>query len=100
MKDKLPVRKNIRLKYYDYSSAGAYFVTICTQGGIKLFYDVVGATLCGRPNNPDQMIAKWINELENKFEGVFIDTFVIMPNHIHLLNAKRATTQGRPYKTL
>ena len=46
---KLPCRKSIRLKDYDYSSNGYYFVTICTQNREKLFGKIVGATLCGRP---------------------------------------------------
>ena len=46
---KLPNRKSIRLKNYDYSSNGYYFVTICTQNREKLFGEIVGATLRGRP---------------------------------------------------
>ena len=53
---KLHCRKSIRLKNYDYSSNGYYFVTICVQNREKLFGEIVGATLCGRPNNPDKII--------------------------------------------
>ena len=80
---KPPCRKSIRLKNYDYSSNGYYFVTICTQNREKLFGEIVGATLCGRPNNPDKLIVKWLLELENKFKGVKIDEYIVMPNHIH-----------------
>ena len=82
---KLPYRKSIRLKNYDYSSNGYYFVTICTQNREKLFGEIVGATLCGRPNNPDKLIVKWLLELENKFKGVKIDEYIVMPNHIHFI---------------
>jgi len=43
----LPVRKRIRLKDYDYSSAGYYYVTICTKGKRKLFGRVVGTSASG-----------------------------------------------------
>ena len=82
---KLPYRKTIRLKNYDYSSNGYYFVTICTQNREKLFGEIVGATLCGRPNNPDKLIVKWLLELENKFKDIKIDEYIIMPNHIHFI---------------
>ena len=45
---KLPYRKSIRLKNYDYSSNGYYFVTICTQNREKLFGENVGATTQGQ----------------------------------------------------
>ena len=81
----LPCRKSIRLKDYDYSSNGYYFVTICVQNREKLFGEIVGATLCGRPNNPDKIITKWLLELENKFNDIKIDEYIIMPNHIHFI---------------
>ena len=52
-----------------------------------MFGEIVGATLCGRPNNPDRMIEKWLLETENKFENVKIPIYVIMPNHIHFVIA-------------
>ena len=82
---KLHCRKSIRLKNYDYSSNGYYFVTICVQNREKLFGEIVGATLCGRPNNPDKIITKWLLELENKFNDIKIDEYIIMPNHIHFI---------------
>ena len=81
----LPKRKSIRLKDYDYSQNGAYFITICTHNRECLFSDIVGATLCGRPNNPQILMEKWLLELENKFENIKIDKYVVMPNHIHLI---------------
>lgn len=94
----LPNRKPTRLKNYDYSSCGAYFVTICTYNRVRLFGEIVGATLCGRPNNPDKIIEKWLYELENKYEGVTIDKYALCRiTHISFYG-KRATTQGRPYQ--
>jgi len=77
-------RRSIRLKNYDYSSNGMYFVTICTHDRTPLFH--VGATLCGRPaNTATQMIIKWLKETENKFPEICLDKFIIMPNHIHFI---------------
>ncbi len=81
----LPKRKYLRLKGYDYSSNGAYFITICSHNRECLFGEIVGATLFGRPNNPDKMIEKWLLELENKYNCIKIDKYIIMPNHIHFI---------------
>jgi REP element-mobilizing transposase RayT len=78
-------RRSIRLKYFDYSSAGMYYVTICTQDRAKLFGEIVRATLCNHSDNADKMIVKWLKEIENKFLGIHIDRFIVMPNHIHFI---------------
>ena len=78
-------RRSIRLKGYDYGSNGAYDITICTQDREHIWGEIVGATLCGRPNNPHTMIDKWISETENKFGDIKIEKYVIMPNHIHMI---------------
>ena len=90
----LPYRKSIRLKNFDYSSNGYYFVTICTQNREKLFGEIVGATLCGRPNNPDKIIVKWLLELENKFKDIKIDEYIVMPNHIHFIIKRTGDNTG------
>ena len=66
-------RRSIRLKGYDYSQAGAYFITICTQNRVCLLN--VSAV--------DAMIGHWWEELPNKFLAVTLDAFVVMPNHLH-----------------
>jgi len=78
-------RRSIRLKDYDYSSNGLYYITICTQERVNLFGEIVGSTLCNCPNNIDEMIFKWLNEIGNKYAGVHIDKYVIMPNHVHFI---------------
>jgi len=66
-------RHSIRLKEYDYTQAGAYFVTICTQKHVLLF----------DPLPVREMIQRWWEKLPEKFYNVETDVFVIMPNHIH-----------------
>lgn len=81
----LPNRKHTRLKGYDYSNPGAYFVTICTKDKKCIFeIETVGNALCGVPPVQNEIIHKWLKETENKF-NIKIDKYVIMPNHIHLI---------------
>jgi len=49
------------------------------------FESNVGATLCGRPQQASAMIEKWFRETENKFDGVWLDSYVIMPDHVHFI---------------
>ena len=82
----LPKRKLTRLKGYDYSTPGAYFVTICTQNREPLFeIEDVGNDLCVVPPKQNKIIHNWLKETENKFDNIKIDKYVIMPNHIHIM---------------
>ncbi len=74
-------RRSIRLKGYDYSSEGAYYITIVAQGRECLFGEIVyGGMIL---NDAGQMIVKWWNELPNKFPNIVLGEFVVMPNHFH-----------------
>ena len=84
-----PVRKHIRLKGYDYSNAGYYFVTICVQDGHELLWaeePVVGAAF-GRPalSKAGLLIDAEIKKIESIYSCVRIDNYVIMPNHVHMM---------------
>jgi len=74
-------RRSIRLSGYDYSQAGAYFVTICTQNRQCLFGEIVDGEM--RLNDAGQMVQSVWAELTQHYAGVDIDGFVVMPNHIH-----------------
>jgi putative transposase len=74
-------RRSIRLKGYDYSQAGAYFVTMVTQDRECQFGEVAEDNF--RPDSAGEMIARWWQELPNKFPSVELDECVIMPNHFH-----------------
>ena len=74
-------RRSIRLKGYDYSQAGAYFVTICTQDRACLFGDVIDGDI--RWNDARQRVAQCWLDIPHHFPHVELDSFVIMPNHIH-----------------
>jgi len=74
-------RRSIRLKGYDYSQAGLYFITLCTQDSSYLFGKKENEKMI--LNDPGIMIQKWWNELKNRFPNIELDEFVVMPNHFH-----------------
>jgi len=74
-------RRSIRLHDYDYSATGAYFITICTQGRACLFGEVVDGAMC--LNGTGAMIESVWNLLPQRYPGITLDAFVVMPNHIH-----------------
>ncbi len=103
-------RRSLRLKGYDYSWTGAYFVTVVVQGRLCLFGNIVDGVM--HLNGAGQMIRdQWLS-LWGRFTGVLLDAFVVMPNHVHgivvLMGAglvparhgapsgRRAPTRGAP----
>jgi len=76
-----PHRRSIRLKEYDYSQVGAYFITIVTQDRACLFGKVVNGEM--RLNDVGYMVHQEWTNLPNRFPNIDLDAFVIMPNHIH-----------------
>jgi REP element-mobilizing transposase RayT len=76
-------RRSIRLKHYDYSSAGYYFVTIVAQGRAHLFGEIVDGQMV--LNMAGEMVGRWYEKLEEKFPCIQNHDMVIMPNHIHFI---------------
>lgn len=74
-------RRSIRLKGYDYSQAGAYFITICTHNRASLFGEIVNGEM--RLNELGQMVNFTWFDLVNHVKNIELGPFVIMPNHIH-----------------
>ena len=116
-------RRSIRLKGYDYSQEGLYFITICIEDRKYLLGEIViGASTQGCPDNetygcPEsgingckqmilndagKMIERWYRELENKYPDKRCHEMVIMPNHFHCIienidtSIVRATPCGCP----
>ena len=82
-------RKNIRLTEYDYSQAGAYFITICTQNRQKLFWQNVGAII-DRPEDVrlseiGNIVREAVANIPVYYPSICMDTYAIMPDHVHLL---------------
>ena len=100
-----PNRKPNRLPQYDYASAGAYFITFCTKDRARILSRVVPAgTDSIRPQaqpflsefgdpfpctviltNEGQVVHHAIRSVSTHYPNIFVDRFVIMPNHVHLL---------------
>ena len=74
-------RRSLRLKGYDYTQAGAYFVTITIQGRLCLFGEVVSEEM--RLNEAGVMAYKVWAALPHRFPVIEINAFVVMPNHLH-----------------
>lgn len=109
----LPMRKHPRLKSYDYSDNGFYFVTICAKD-MKCIFGNAEPKCVGRglapavTENSDMQIVlsqygiiaeQQLFALENRYDFVRIDKFIIMPNHIHAIltfNGKTAGASPRP----
>ena len=102
----LSIRKNNRLKNYDYSDNGWYFVTICSKNRKNIFGEyknLVGAGLASARNNIKlskigQIINNQWNNIKNNHENVDLDQCIIMPNYIHgiLIVNKRADARPAP----
>ena len=86
-------RRSIRLKNYDYSQEGAYYVTIVTWQREFLFGDVVNQEMM--LSLYGEIVQKWWEEIPVHFSNVETGAFVIMPNHVHgviyILDERRGT---------
>ena len=90
----LPKRKPTRLKNFDYSSAGAYFVTICIKDRKRILSDIIKPVGVGAFDDPltpqiqlteiGKITEKYLLSSEN-IPGVKIDRYVVMPDHIHVI---------------
>ena len=74
-------RRSIRLRGYDYSTPGRYFVTICVQQRKCLYGEVSEGEM--HLNDAGRMIERWWLELAHKFPLVDLDEHITMPNHFH-----------------
>lgn len=75
----VPQRKKLRLENYDYSTPGAYFVTISTRNRQKIFWTN------GKLNELGRVVEESILDIHNHHKYVKVDNYVIMPHHVHLI---------------
>ena len=93
----LPTRKQNRLREWDYSSEGIYFLTICTKDKKKLLCEIVGGGALDAPQVKLSSIGKIVEThivSSDRIPGVMVDKYVIMPNHIHLLIRLNGTSRA------
>ena len=83
-----PQRKPNRLADFDYSTPGAYFITICTQEKKCILSHIVGGGAFDAPSpclTKVGLIAEKYILSGNRIPGITVDKYVIMPNHIHMI---------------
>lgn len=80
---KLPQRRSIRLKGYDYAQEGLYFITICCQDRAYLFGKILNGEMI--LNDAGKMVVyEWL-KLTERFENIQLHEYVVMPNHFHAI---------------
>jgi REP element-mobilizing transposase RayT len=84
---RLPARKKNRLAHWDYSSQGAYYLTVCVQHMHEILWDKKTEII---RTNDEPLLSKYgivaknaIKDISNHYDHVSVDSYCIMPNHIH-----------------
>ena len=95
----LPKRKEIRIREYDYSAPGAYFVTICTANRENVLWETVGADSI-RPQDITlsaigKVVEQGVLQIPEHYENVWVDKFCIMSDHVHLILRIESDENGR-----
>lgn len=75
------IRFSFRLKDYDYSQNGAYFITICVQDKKYLFGEIVNHKM--QLNKAGKMIDHQWHCLAKRYKQIELDEYIVMPNHLH-----------------
>jgi len=87
--DAFKKRKTPRHQSFDYNSVGTYFITICTQNRRCILSRIVGTGVLDCPQTEltryGKIAEKYIQQLNDFYNHVSVEAYVIMPNHIHLL---------------
>ena len=102
----LPQRKPNRLPCFDYSTPGAYFITICTENRKPILSEIVGGGALDAPHTQltrlGQIVQRYILS-GTRIPGITVDKFVVMPNHVHIILLVNETaangTSGAPSPT-
>ena len=94
---RLPMRKRNRLIGYDYSSAGYYFITLCTRDSVNLFGEIVNGEMY---LSDCRTIAKsGLLNISSHYDKIHIDKSVVMPNHVHLIVVIDPAERMNPFPT-
>lgn len=84
MRERLPQRKKIRIEKYDYSKENMYFITICIKDRIELLGKILNENNI-ELTKEGKVSKENINKMEEIYNNIVIDEYIIMPNHIHIL---------------
>ena len=96
----LPKRKRIRIPEYDYSTPGAYFITMCVNDRRPVFWNSVGANCVRQGNVPlsdiGRIVDSEIQKISTIYQHISVDKYCIMPDHIHMIVMIHVDEFGRP----
>jgi putative transposase len=95
---KEPGRRSIRLPDFDYRRPGWYFVTICTEGRVRLFGDVLHGEVHLTPEG--RIVDRQVRALPRQNRRVELDAFVVMPDHVHLIIGLAGAAGNCPGQTV
>jgi len=88
-------RRSIRLKGYDYTQSGLYFITLCTKNRENLFGEITNGEMI--LSDAGRMVEKWWKWLAEQYEYVVLHDFIIMPNHFHsIIEIKTSQEKIKP----
>jgi len=97
--NELPKRKQIRIEDYDYSTPGAYFITVCTANRERIFWSDRRGELRSPANvtlsDIGIIVDNEIQKLNAVYDAVHIDKYCIMPDHIHFIISINTDENGR-----
>jgi len=97
-------RKTVRLQEYNYNTPGVYFLTLCTENRRCILSRVVGTGVLDGPKIellPMGAIAdKYLRQLNDFYENLSVESYVIMPNHMHILLQVKEGPSRTPVPTL
>lgn len=82
-------RQSARHKEFDYSEAGAYFITICTKAKTNYFT---------RYPALKDIVSSELESISHRFPTVLTDTFIVMPNHVHCIFILKTKNVGAPFE--
>jgi putative transposase len=92
-------RRSIRMRGYDYTQTGWYFVTICAQGRECLFGNIIDGAF--QANTYGRVVLEHIEAIASHFANAEIDVYVMMPNHAHvIIILNDSVTANTPRPTL
>ncbi len=100
MEEKVPIRKSNRFKNHDYSSSGAYFITICTKDSAPLFWsnavgEAISLPLKYALSDVGKTVEEAIKSISLHYSNITVNKYMIMPDHIHLILLVKSISDGR-----
>lgn len=76
-------RKSLRLRHYDYSQAGLYFITLCTHNRLPLFGVIIGGAMM--LNDEGKIANEEWQKTQAMRSNILLHEFIVMPNHFHAI---------------